>query len=211
MKGPVPFIAGCLVLGGVTYLALELSLPLTPFGKGAHQLAVALGFLVVPLAMLRLSGRRPELGGVDRGFLAGVGLYMLFLSPLLLLVPANPQYFRGYRMEATAFLAWALLTLLQVGSVDFFTKRIVQLESERAWGAGKGMALQFLTWAGAHVLEYGWLKDLAGPAGAALFLGLTGAATGLVYWRTKNVTGMMAGHWLLNLGMAAAAVIYYSA
>jgi membrane protease YdiL (CAAX protease family) len=53
-----------------------------------------------------------------------------------------------------------------------------------------------------------WLRDIAGPAGAVLLLGIAGALTGLLYLRTRNVLGMMAGHWLLNLLLAAAAVIY---
>ena len=70
---------------------------------------------------------------------------------------------------------------------------------------------QFLAWCGAHVIEYGWLKDIAGPAGAVLFLAVTGAVSGAVYWKTKNVLGMMAGHWILNLLLAAAALAYYPA
>jgi hypothetical protein len=114
-------------------------------------------------------------------------------------------------MAAPALAAWAFLTLIQVSSVDFFTKRIIQLEVEKLWGPAKGMAAQFLVWCGAHVIEYMWLKDIAGPAGAVLFLGITGAVSGVVYWKTKNVLGMMAGHWILNLLLAAAAVAYYPA
>ncbi|MBM4249366.1 MAG: CPBP family intramembrane metalloprotease [Euryarchaeota archaeon] len=205
----MPFIGACLLLGGGAYLALDYGLPLTPFGRGAHQLAVFIGFLAVPFTILLFTRRSPELGGLDRGFLAGIGTYLLFLLPLLALVPMNPEHFRWYRTAAPGLSGWAFFTLIQVASVDFFTKRIVQLEVERAGGPAWGILAQFLAWAGAHVLEYGWLKDLAGPAGAVLFLGLTGAVTGLVYWRTKNVLGMMAGHWILNLLLVAAALAYY--
>ncbi len=211
LKGPVGFIFACLLLGGGAYLALELGLPLTPFSNGSHQLAVFIGFLAVPFTVLLHTRRKPKLGGLDRGFLAGIGMYLLFLLPLLALVPTNPDYFRNYRMPAPAFAAWAFFTLIQVASVDFFTKRIVQLEVETSWGPGKGMLAQFLAWAGAHIIEYFWLKDIAGPAGAILFLGVTGAASGVVYWRTKNVLGMMAGHWILNILLAATAVLYYPA
>ena len=211
LKHPVPFICACLLLGGCAFLALELGLPLTPFGNGSHQLAVFIGFLAVPFTILLLTRRKPELGGLDRGFLTGIGMYLLFLLPLLALVPMNPDYFRGYRMAAPALAAWAFLTLIQVSSVDFFTKRIVQLEIERRWGPGRGILVQFAVWCGAHVIEYVWLKDVAGPAGAILFLGITGAVSGVVYWKTKNVLGMMAGHWVLNLLLAAAAMIYYPA
>jgi hypothetical protein len=211
LKHPAAFIGVCLLLGGGAYLALDYGLPLTPFGHGSHEFAVFVGFLAVPFTILLQTQRKPELGGLDRGFLAGIGMYLLFLLPLLALIPSNPEYFRGYRMAAPALAAWAFLTLIQVSSVDFFTKRIVQLEVENLWGPAKGMAAQFLAWCGAHVIEYMWLKDIAGPAGAVLFLGITGAVSGVVYWKTKNVLGMMAGHWILNLLLAAAAVAYYPA
>lgn len=209
LKHPVAFIGVCILLGGGAYLALEYGLPRTPFGTGSHQLAVFIGFLAVPFTVLLHTRRKPELGGLDRGFLAGIGMYIAFAMPLLLLVPANPAYFRGYHMAAPAFAAWAFLTLIQVSSVDLFTKRIVQLEIERLWGPGKGMLAQFAVWCGAHVIEYAWLKEIAGPAGAVLFLGVTGAVSGFVYWKTKNVLGMMVGHWVLNLVLAAAALLYY--
>lgn len=209
LKDPVSFIGVCLLLGGGAYLALDYGLPLTSYGRGAHEFAVFAGFLAVPFTLLLQTRRKPELGGLDRGFFAGIGMYLLFLSPLLALVPMHPEYFRGYRMAAPALGAWAFLTLIQVSSVDFFTKRIVQLEVEKLWGPGKGMLAQFAAWSGAHVIEYMWLQDIATPAGAVLFLGITGATSGAVYWKTKNVLGMMAGHWILNLLLAAAALAYY--
>jgi len=201
------FVLACAILGGAAFWALELALPRTPLAPG-HEVAVFVGFFLVPLAILLFKGRKVRLGGLDRGFLMGFGLYMCFLVPLLFLIPAHPAFFGRYRMEPAAAVAWALLTLIQVSSVDFFTKRIVQLEVEGAWGAGWGMAAQFAAWSIGHVPEYLWLSALAGPAGAVLFLGITGALTGLLYHRTKNVLGMMVGHWLLNLILAGAALIY---
>jgi len=210
-RNPAVFIAACLALGGGAYLACESGLPFVIAGAGAHQLAVFLGFSAVPAALIVLTKRRAELGGLDQKFLAGLGLYLCFLGPLVLLIPSNPEYFKGYRMPAPAFAVYMVLTLLQVSTVDFFTKRVVQLEVERAWGPGMGILAQFAAWTGGHVIEYFWLKDLAGPAGAVLFLGMTGALTGALYWKTKNVLGMMAGHWVLNLLLAAAAILYLPA
>jgi len=201
------FILSCVIAGAAVYFTLETALPLTPLRPG-HELAVFCGFFLVPLGMLLATKRTPELGRFDRGFFEGIGLYMLLLLPLLLLIPSHREFFGNYRMAPAAVVPWALLTLVQVSSVDFFTKRIVQLEVWRAWGEGWGLAAQFLAWSGAHVIEYMWLRDLTGPAGAVLFLGISGALTGLLYIRTKNVLGMMVGHWMLNLILAGSAVIY---
>jgi hypothetical protein len=201
------FILACTIAGGAAYWALEAGLPLTPLKRG-HELAVFCGFFLVPLGILWATGRKLQLGSFDRGLLEGIGLYMLFLVPLLFLIPLNKEFFSGYRMAPATAALWAFYTFIQVSSVDFFTKRIVQLEVWQAWGKSWGLAAQFAAWSGAHVVEYMWLKDLTGPAGAILFLGTTGALTGLLYLRTKNVLGMMVGHWLLNLILAGAAVIY---
>ena len=204
------FIAACTLSGGAVYVALEAGLLPAPFMVG-HELAVVGGFFLVPLGILLATGRKLRLGRLDRGFFEGIGLYMLFLVPLLLLIPLYPDFFSAYMMVPAAVVPWAILTLMQVSTVDFFTKRIVQLEVEKRWGPGTGMLAQFAAWCGAHVIEYMWLKDIAGPAGAILFLGITGAVSGAVFWRTKNVLGMMAGHWILNLVLAAAAIAYYPA
>jgi hypothetical protein len=201
------FVAACTLAGGAVYLALDIGIPFTPVKRG-HELAVFCGFFLVPLALLLSTGRKPRLGKLDRGFLEGIGLYMLFLVPLLLLIPLHPDFFSAYKMAPEGVIIWAPLTLIQVSTIDFFTKRIVQLEVWETWGASWGLAAQFAAWSGAHVIEYIWLRDIATPAGAIIFLGATGALTGLLYMRTKNVLGMMAGHWTLNLLLAVAAVIY---
>jgi len=201
------FIAACTLSGGAVYVALESGL-LPATLKVGHELAVVGGFFLVPLGILLATGRKPRLGRLDRGFFEGIGLYMLFLVPLLLLIPLYPDFFSAYMMVPAAVVPWAILTLMQVSTVDFFTKRIVQLEVWEAWGKSWGLVAQFATWSGAHVIEYMWLKDIATPAGAVIFLGTTGALTGLLYIRTKNVLGMMVGHWMLNLILAASAVIY---
>jgi len=203
---PPVFILACLALGVPIFLSLELGRPLKP---GAHELAVFAGFTVAPLAVLMLTRRKLELGKFDMKFLMGVGLYMLFVLMLLPVIPGNRDFFEGYRMAPGAAVLWALLTYIQVSSVDFFTKRIVQFEVERKWGTVAGMAAQFAAWSLGHIPEYLWLQKLATPAGAVLFLGVTGAATGWLYSRTKNVLGMMLGHWLLNVGLAGISLVYF--
>ena len=192
------------VAGTAVYACVELGLPTVGIRRGAHELAVFFGFSITPLLTLLLSGRRPGLGGVDRGFAEGAGIYLLFLIPILPLITSRRTHFEGYLMEPAEAALWALLTLIQVTSVDFFTRRVVQLEVERAWGPATGVVAGFAAWSTGHIIEFGWLKELMGPPGALLFLGLTGALTGLVYHRTGNALGLMTGHFLLNVLVAAA-------
>lgn len=194
------------IVGSAVYSGFELFFSAIGVRKGSHELAVFLGFFVAPLGALLLWGRRPELGRLDRGFWAGAAAYQLFLPPIILVIPSNRAYFEAYRMGAGEAGLWALLTLLQVSSVDFFTRRVVQLEVERAWGPGQGLLAGFIAWCAGHVLEYGWLRGLMGPPGTLLYIGLAGVLTGIVYWRTKNALGLMAGHFILNLLAAVAAV-----
>jgi hypothetical protein len=204
---PPAFIAACVIIGLGVFFLLE---PVPGVKAGTlHEVAVFAGFMLAPLALLLLTGRQLGLGGLDRFLPMGIGLYMLFFLPLAALVPFNRGFFEGYRMAPVTAVAWALLTLIQVSSVDFFTKRIVQLEAERRWGPSIAMGAQFAAWCIGHFPEYFWLKDLTTPFGAVVFLGFTGATTGWFFYKTKNVLGMMLGHWLLNLLLAGTAIIYF--
>ncbi len=205
--GAAALVITCSLSGAAVFFCAGPALVALGLSRGAHELAVFAGFFLAPMLVIVLSGRRAELGGLDRGFFEGVGAYVLLIAPLIPLIPLNRVYFESYRMGAGEAASWAFLTLLQVSTIDFFTRRVVQLELERAWGPGWGLLAGFAAWAGGHVLEYLWLRELMTPPGAALFLGLAGALTGLVYWRTKNALGLMAGHFLLNALVAALSII----
>ncbi|MGQ9582674.1 MAG: CPBP family glutamic-type intramembrane protease [Thermoplasmatota archaeon] len=193
----------CSLAGALTYLCASLGLRALGISRGAHELSVFIGFFLAPLLLIFSSGGRAELGGLDRGFLEGVGTYLLLLAPVLPLMQSRRDFFESYVMGAGDAALWALLTLLQVSTVDFFTRRVIQLEVERAWGACWGIAAGFAAWGAGHLLEYGWLSGLMTPPGAVIYLGVSGALTGLVYWRRRNVAGLAAGHFLINLVVAA--------
>lgn len=182
------------------FAALEYALPLAGIGPWAHPLAVFTGFTLVPLIAL-FSNPKSKIQDpkLNRAFTAGIALYLLFFLWLAVLIPRNPSFFREFAPEDAETAAWLVRTWLQVTSVDFFTKALVQREAARLWGIRAGLALQFAAWMAGHIPEFHWLSPLAGPAFAVAFLAATGALTGLVYARWPNVAGQMAGHWWMNV------------
>jgi hypothetical protein len=130
-----------------------------------------------------------------------------------LAVPGAPaKYFAG--LPATALvlpggLLWAAATFLHVGAVDYFTKRVVQRESEVLWGSRRSQAIQFVAWAVGHIVEWFWLRDILGDAGAWTFLLAAGAVTGWAYARWRSVLGLMAGHLMVNVVAALSAWTVY--
>jgi hypothetical protein len=146
-----------------------------------------------------------SLGGIDRGFLAGILLYLVFAGYVFAYYQRDPDFFTGYDKQGTALLSFIFLTALNVMPVDFFTKRFIQLPLSNAYGPGIALGLQTLVWLLAHIPESLWLDELMGPVGVWVFLFFSGLTTGIIYERTKNVSGMMVGHVLLNVlvvGMA---------
>jgi hypothetical protein len=170
---------------------------------------VGIPFLALPLAALWAWGERLELGRVDRTFLWSVAAYAPFAAWTFFLVRASPTYLPGLALEvATVPLAldWALRNFLHVGAIDFFTKRIVQREAALRWGAWPGFGVQVAAWSAGHVVEWTWLREMGGDVDAAVFLVSAGIVTGLAYLRWRNVAGLMVGHFLVNVALAAAAL-----
>jgi len=167
----------------------------------AKAVASGVAFLAWPMVALRLTGRPLALGGCNRGFAAGVLLYLVIAVGLLCFYPTNPDFFVD--LAGTPRWSYLLKVAPVVMAVDFVTKRLVQREAARLWGDGAGEAAQALAWFCGHALELIWLRPLFGTAGSALFIAVTGLATGRLYRRTGNVAGMMLGHWLVSVVMVA--------
>jgi hypothetical protein len=174
---------------------------------------VGVPFLVLPAVALWWWDEPAKWGALDRGFVLSAAVYAPFAVWVVAAVPgAPPAYFAT--LPALAFavpggLLWALATFVHVGAVDYFTKRIVQHECEALWGPRAGQGLQLVAWTVGHIVEWFWLRDVLGEAGAAVMLVAAGVATGWAYARWKNVAGLMVGHLLVNVAAAVAALAVY--
>lgn len=178
--------------------------------RGDHALDVTLAFLALPAALLLAMRERPELGSADRWLALGVAVYLPFALWVVLYVPSHQGFFRdwaGLDEGAPSVGLHVALVALNVASVDFFCRRVVQLGASRAWGDRRGLALATAAWLAGHVPEALWLDDLMGGAAGVAFILLAGVATGLVYMRGRNVLGLMLGHALLNAIVVAATAI----
>ncbi len=174
--------------------------------RGDHAVDVVLAFLVLPAVLLLAMRERPELGALDGWLALGVAVYMPFALWFVLVVPSHGDYFREWaRLDEGApyVVGHAALVAANVASVDFFCRRVVQLEASRAWGDRRGFAVATVAWLVGHVPEAIWLDDLVGLAAGVSIIVLAGVATGLVYMRGRNVAGLMLGHATLNIVIIA--------
>jgi hypothetical protein len=103
--------------------------------RGEHALDVALAFLVLPLVLLHAMRERPELGALDRWLGWGIVVYLPFALWIALHVPSHAGFFRTWaRLDegAGSVALQAAIVGLDVASVDFFCRRVVQLGASRA-------------------------------------------------------------------------------
>jgi|GEM_PF-1489002 len=164
-----------------------------------HQSSVFISFMMVPLLLLFLLKKPLKLGKIDKGFVYGILVYLLLLLWILPYYFFNPEFFDVFNVSGADFITFNVLIIMNVMPVDFFSKRVIQLEIAEGFGEMIGMYAQIIVWMVGHVYELFWLKELMGCAGALLFIAFSGIITGFVYSKTKNVLGFMIGHWMLNL------------
>lgn len=164
-----------------------------------HQISVFVSFLIVPAMILMFMKKPLKVGKIDKGFVYGILIYLFFFLWVISYYFFNPEFFDAFNVKGKEFLLYNVLIIMNVTPVDFFTKRIVQLEIMKGFGEWWGMYAQIIVWMIGHVYELFWLKNLMGIGGALLFIIVSGIITGFVYSKTKNVLGFMFGHWLLNL------------
>lgn len=176
------------------------------------SVAVGAPFLFVPLVYLTWRRVPLRFGGLGRPFVLSAASYAPFAAWAALAAPGSEWYYRSLASTVTTWplvVFWAADTFFHVGAVDYFTKRVVQFEAELRFGASRALALQTVAWSLGHVVEWLWLRLLLGDAGAAVFLVSAGVVTGLAYQRWKSASGLMAGHFLVNVTAAALAVGLY--
>ncbi len=196
--GKVLFIA-CGALASYVLISLVLNLPLFSYPEGPwlHELRVFISFMAVPcLILFALDGAISPLYAGRPEFLLGLSLYLCFIPLILLLFPTNS--FLG-RRQPLGVLVLALLSLMNVVPVDFFTKRIVQWEIHLKYGHVPAVLLSVAVWILGHYMEIVYLASVGDMASSLLFIAVTGLATALLYQVTKDVSGQMAGHLLINI------------
>ncbi len=164
-----------------------------------HQIAVFISFMIVPVIILMLMKKPLKVGKIDKGFVYGILVYLFFFFWVMVYYFFNPEFFGVFNVKGEEFVLYNILIIMNVTPVDFFSKRIIQLEIMKGFGEWWGMYAQITVWMVGHVYELFWLKNLMGVEGALLFITVSGIVTGFVYLKTKNVLGFMFGHWLLNL------------
>jgi hypothetical protein len=163
-----------------------------------HQSSVFISFMIVPVMVLVLMKKTLRLGKIDKGFVYGILVYLLLLLWILPYYLFNPDFFDVFKASGLDFITFNVLIIMNVMPVDFFSKRVIQLEIAEGFGEMIGMYAQIIAWMVGHVYELFWLKELMGCVGSLLFIVFSGIITGFVYSKTKNVLGFMIGHWMLN-------------
>ena len=161
-----------------------------------------ISFLVIPsifLAMGLPARRGLALGKLDLGALVSILAYQLFGLWVIAYYWSDPEYFTDYELGSANHLRYIALLAIYVPSVDFFTRRVVHLEIMKVFGARTGFLLGTAAWLLGHIPEVIWISELMGQWGALAFILVSGLFTGLLYWKYRNVIGLMAGHWLMNV------------
>ncbi|MDI6916388.1 MAG: hypothetical protein QMC80_01165 [Thermoplasmatales archaeon] len=166
-----------------------------------HQSSVFISFMMMPVMVLVLMKKPLRLGKINKGFVYGIAVYLLLLLWILPYYFFNPDFFDVFKVSGLDFITFNILIIMNIMPVDFFSKRVIQLEIAERFGEMIGMYAQIIAWMVGHVYELFWLKELMGCAGSLLFIAFSGIITGFVYSKTKNVFGFMIGHWMLNLLM----------
>jgi len=193
--------AALYVLIGAAAEAAAVSVP--------DSVQVGVPFLLAPMLVLWWSGEPWALGGLDRTLVYSAAVYGPFVLWLTLGIPTSPE---TYAPGAAALLSgigvawWLADTFFHVGAVDYITKRVVQAESAPLFGERNAIMLSIIAWSLGHIVEWLWLRSALGDIGAAAFLVAAGVATAFAYARWKNVLGLMVGHFLLNVAVAAVAL-----
>lgn len=203
--GPLPFVLTLTLSAAAAWIGLYLvaiaafSGPLDPEWAPAAAKAIAssVAFLAYPVVVLRRAGRPVLTGRIDGTLLPGLLTYLLLMGGIIAAYPSNPGFFGTF--DASGLLLFAVLVAPIVASVDFVTRRLVQEEVHRVHGARWGIIAGFVAWMAGHPLELVWLQPLLGVAGTVAFVAMSGAVTGLVYARWRNVLGLMLGHWAINV------------
>ncbi len=166
-----------------------------------HRYRVIISFFLVPVLILIFTKERLNLGKINKFFFLSIFIYFVFFLWIIVYYPSNKDFFSGFNFtnKSISFIIfWNITIFLHVSTIDFFTKRIVQFKATQVFGEIKGLEIQVLVWMIAHIKEFFWLNDLMENLGCLIFLFVSGIITGIIYMKTRDIIGLMVGHWLLN-------------
>lgn len=166
-----------------------------------HRYRVIISFFLVPVLILIFTKERLNLGKINKFFFLSIFIYFVFFLWIIVYYPSNKDFFSGFNFtnKSISFIIfWNITIFLHVSTIDFFTKRIVQFKATQVFGEIKGLEIQVVVWMIAHIKEFFWLNDLMENLGCLIFLFVSGIITGIIYMKTRDIIGLMVGHWLLN-------------
>ncbi len=153
-----------------------------------HATLFFAAFFVLPILVIKLSGEDLKLYSNIQGFTTNLATYVL-LSPVLILLFDSHL---GTLLDPISLT----LTAMNVSAVDFFVHRIYQLPFEEL-GKEIGILTATAAWFVFHIPEALYLSEFSRYSFP--FMLITGILFALVYSKTKDVTGLMVGHVLLNV------------
>ncbi len=159
-----------------------------------HSLTFSVSFLLLPLVVLRRSGNLGIFAG-RRQFLVSFLAYVPLTAIFILLFDST----LGPAGEGMSLVLSVILVSLNVSSVDFYVFRVCGGVLPHL-----SPAITSTVWFLIHLPESLWLIDLGfGYTAVLSFMTLSGVFLSLVYCKTRDVSGLMAGHIFLNLVLAA--------
>ncbi|WP_202319166.1 hypothetical protein [Archaeoglobus neptunius] len=161
-----------------------------------HALSFFLSFFVLPFILMLQSGRSRIYTG-KKQLITGILAY-LAVAPVLVFLFGDALGPRGEGIELAKSI---LLVSLNVMAVDFYVFRVgMILSGNAALSILSGTSLWFVV----HIPESLYLLNSGfQPASVLSFMLLSGIILSSVYYRTRDVLGLMTGHVTLNLILAA--------
>jgi len=169
-----------------------------------RAIRMLLGYVIVPIIFLQTTEiALSELGFNNTGgkelLLAFFGGVLIYLVPGYIFVKFHIFTSEWYGYDLWQSLFYLSLIGLMAGITDFWTRGYILLMLNRKYGATVAIIGQNLLWFGIHMYEILLISPYIGLVSAitlTLFLGITGD---LLTLHTRNISGLIVGHVILNL------------
>ncbi|MFX1513130.1 MAG: hypothetical protein ACFFCQ_11130 [Promethearchaeota archaeon] len=185
-----------------------------------HVLVNTFFYLIIPLLFLsttRSSYYFTTEEGLKRRNLAvsfgwGCGIHLFIFFPwfgYFVFEGLKPGFISWYVSPLHGLPLYMLTVVINVTTVEYFTKAFCQLQIEEAFNKKIAFIAQFFYWLAGHIIEYLWLVEYTGIFHAVGLIVVSGLLTGLLVSETENIYGVTVGHILLNVLAMILAIHYY--